>query len=251
MGAGKKSFPQVGAKAGVFLTTHWSIVVSASQSDTTHAMSALEHLCGIYWYPLYAYVRRRGYSSHDAQDLTQAFFARLLERRWVEDADQTKGRFRTFLLTAMSRFLSDEWDKLRAQKRGGGIAHVPVQIGDAETRYGLEPKDLSTPEQCFERQWALTLLDQVLRQLQAEYENEAKGDLFSTLNSTLQGRSESQPYTQLANELGMTVGAVKVAVHRMRKRYRQVLRKNIAQTIVASEDLEEELRHLFAVLSGA
>ena len=226
-------------------------MVSAAQSDTTHAMSALEHLCGIYWYPLYAYVRRRGYSSHDAQDLTQAFFARLLERRWVKDADQTKGRFRTFLLTAMSRFLSDEWDKLRAQKRGGGITHIPVQIGDAETRYGLEPSDYSTPEQCFERQWALTLLDQVLRQLQAEYENEGKGDLFSTLNSTLQGLSESQPYTQLANELGMTVGAVKVAVHRIRKRYRHVLRKNIAQTIVAAEGLEEELRHLFAVLSGA
>jgi RNA polymerase sigma factor (sigma-70 family) len=251
MGVGEDSIPKARPKAAVFLTTHWSVVVSAAQRDTTHAMSALEHLCGIYWYPLYAYVRRRGYSSHDAQDLTQAFFARLLERRWVENADQTKGRFRTFLLTAMSRFLSDEWDKLRAQKRGGGVTHIPVQIGDAETRFGLEPKDVSTPEQCYERQWALTLLDQVLNQLQKEYETEGKAELFAALNHTLQGRSESQPYAELANQLDMSVSAVKVSVHRMRKKYRQLLRNNIAQTVAAPEDLEEELRHLFAVLSGA
>lgn len=250
MGADKDSNTAGKQKAAVFLTTHWSVVLSAAKNDTTHAMSALEHLCGIYWYPLYAYVRRRGFASHDAQDLTQAFFARLLERRWVGDADQSKGRFRTFLLTAMSRFLSDEWDKVSAQKRGGGIAHVPVQIGDAETRYGLEPKDTATPEQCYERQWALTLLDQVLQQLKADFEEDGKGALFAKLNATLQGRSESQPYAQLADELGISIGAVKVAVHRMRKKYRQLLREHIAQTIVASEDLDEELRYLFSVLSG-
>ncbi len=250
MGADDKTILQNDPKPAVFLTTHWSLVLSAAHHDTEQASTALEHLCGVYWYPLYAYVRRRGYSSHDAQDLTQAFFARLLERRWVEGADQTKGRFRTFLLTAMSRFLSDQWDKSNAMKRGGGVAHIPIQIGDAETRYGLEPENKATPEQWYERQWALALLDQVLKQLQAEYEKEGKSGLFEALNPALQGRSESQPYADLASSLGISVSAVKVAVHRLRKRYRQILRQNIAQTLHNAQDLEEELRYLMSVLSG-
>lgn len=213
------------------------------------AQAALEQLCRTYWYPLYAYVRRRGQPPQDAQDLTQAFFARLLDRNWVADADRERGRFRTFLLTAMSRFLSDEWDKVRAQKRGGGVVHVPVQLDAAETRYGHEPQDNGTPEQYYERGWALALLDMVLRRLQAEYDGMGKGELFAGLNSSLVGDRESQPYTELAAQTGMSEGAVKVAAHRLRKRYRQLLREEIAQTIASTEDVDGELRHLFAVLA--
>jgi len=192
-------------------------VLAATRSDTTKAQAALEKLCRTYWYPLYAYVRRRGHPAPDAQDLTQAFFARLLERHWVGDADRERGRFRTFLLTAMSRFLSDEWDKARAQKRGGGVTHVPVQLDTAETRYGHEPADNCTPEQCYECRWALTLLDTVLQRLRAEYEHAGKGELFAGLNFCLVGGCESQPYAELATKLDMHEGAVKVAVHRLRQ----------------------------------
>jgi len=233
----------------VFATTHWSVVLSAAHPDTSRAQDALARLCQNYWYPLYAYVRRRGHSAHDAQDLTQAFFLRLLERRWVADADSERGRFRTFLLTAMSRFLSDEWDKLRAQKRGGGIVHVPVQLDTAETRYGHEPADELTPEQTFERRWALTLLDTVLQKLRAEYERDGKHDLFTSLSSCLVGGRETQPYAQLAAQLAMNEGAVKVAVHRLRKRYRQLLRAEVAQTTAGAGEVDDELRHLFAVLA--
>ncbi len=235
----------------VFVTTHWSVVMSAATGESTDAGSALEHLCQTYWYPLYADARRRGHSVEDAQDLTQAFFARLLERHWVADADRQRGRFRTFLLPAMSRFMADEWDKARAQKRGGGITHVPLQLDEAETRYGCEPPDERTPEQYFERRWALTLLDAVLRRLQAEYAREGKAQVFEALNSALAGGRESQPYAQLASRAGMSEGAVKVAVHRLRKRYRHMLREEIARTMAVGADVDEELRQLFAVLAEA
>ena len=232
-----------------FVTTHWSVVLAAGGTDTPHARAALEDLCRTYWYPLYAYARRRGKSVEDAQDLTQAFFARLLERHWVGDADRERGRFRTFLLTAMNRFMAGEWDKVRAQKRGGGVGHVPLQLGAAETRYGCEPADERTPEQYFERRWALTLLDAVLQRLRAEYEVEGKRKLFAVLSSTLTGDRASQPYGTLATQLGLSEGAEKVAVHRLRKRYRHLLREEIAQTMAEGEDVDEELRHLFAALA--
>ena len=234
----------------VFATTHWSVVLTAGRPDTARAQAALEKLCGTYWYPLYAYARRRGQPAADAQDLTQAFFARLLERNWVGDADRTRGRFRTFLLTAMSRFLADEWDKVRAQKRGGGHALIPLQLDTAETRYGLEPADDRTPEQAYERRWALTLLDTVLQRLKAEYEQEGRGELFARLNPCLAGGREGQPYAQLAAALNLSEGAVKVAVHRLRKRYRQLLRLEITHTMTETEEVDEELRHLFSVLAG-
>ncbi len=244
------SEPGAEARGPVFVTTQWSVVLAAARSDTTKAQAALEKLCRTYWYPLYAYVRRRGQPAPDAQDLTQTFFARLLERNWVGDANRERGRFRTFLLTAISRFLSDEWDKARAQKRGGGVIHVPVQLDTAETRYGHEPADDSTPEQCYERQWALTLLDAVLQRLRAEYEREGKGELFGALGGCLIGGRDSQPYAELAGRLGMNEGAVKVAVHRLRKCYRKLLREEIAGTLAAPEEVDEELHHLFAVLAG-
>jgi RNA polymerase sigma factor (sigma-70 family) len=234
----------------VFVTTHWSVVLKAGQSDTTRARAALENLCESYWYPLYAYVRRRGYSPEDAQDLTQEFFARLLERNWVGRADRQKGRFRSFLLSAMNHFLADEWDKARAQKRGGGVMPVPLQFDAAETRYGHEPADSTTPEQNFERRWALTLLDKVLRRLRAEYEQEGRAELFTALHPCLVGERAGQRYADLAIRLGVTEGVVKSAVHRLRLRYRQLLREEIAQTVAEPGEVDEELKHLFAVLAG-
>ena len=235
---------------GAFHTTRWSMVQRAGREDTPRAGQALEHLCCAYWYPLYAYVRRRGYAASDAQDLTQAFFARLIERRWVGNADSERGRFRTFLLTALSRFLADEWDKGRAQKRGGGVTHVPIQIETAETRYGNEPADHLTPEQCYERRWAVTLLENVLRRLRDEHEREGRAAQFDALHAGLVGDRQTLSYNQMAARLGISEGAARVAVHRLRKRYRQVLRDEIAQTLTPEEDVEEELRHLFAVLAG-
>ena len=222
----------------------------AGHSDTAHAQAALEKLCRAYWYPLYAYVRRRGQSPEDAKDLTQEFFARLLERNWIGRADQQRGRFRSFLLSAMNHFLADEWDKARAQKRGGGQIPVPLQFDTAETRYGYEPVDNTTPEQNFERRWALTLLDTVLQRLHSEYEQEGRAELFATLHPCLVGDRSSQPYAELAVKLGVSEGAVKSAVHRLRQRYRQLLHDEIAQTVAEPGEVDEELRHLFTVLAG-
>jgi len=233
-----------------FVTTHWSVVLTAGRSDTTRAHKALARLCETYWYPLYAYVRRRGHSPEDAQDLTQEFFARLIEGRWVENADREKGRFRSFLLSAMNHFLADEWDKARAQKRGGGVGLVPLQFDTAETRYGMNPADNLTPERCFELRWALTLLEEVLKRLQTEYAQEGKADLFAALNPCLVGERTSQPYAELAKKMGVSEGTVKSAVHRLRQRYRQLLRDEIAQTVAGPGEVEEGLRDLFAVLAG-
>jgi RNA polymerase sigma factor (sigma-70 family) len=237
-------------RSPVFVTTHWSVVLTAGGNDTTRARLALEKLCQTYWYPLYAYVRRRGFAPADAEDLTQEFFARFLEHHWVANADREKGRFRTFLLSALNHFLANEWDKARAQKRGGGAQLVPLQFDTAETRYCREPADKVTPEQHFERRWALTLLETVTRRLGAEYEQEGKGDLFAALNPCLVGDRASQPYAELAKKLGLSEGAVKSAVHRLRQRYRQLLREEIAQTVAGPGEVEAELRHLIAVLAG-
>ena len=233
----------------VFVTTHWSMVLAAGRSDTTHARAALEKLCQAYWYPLYAYVRRRGHSPEDAKDLTQEFFARLLERNWVGRADQQKGRFRSFLLSAMNHFLADEWDKARAQKRGGGMTPVPLQFDTAETRYGHEPVDNVTPEHSYERRWALTLLEEVLQRLRSEYEQEGRTELFTALHPCLVGDRTAQPYAELATKLGVSEGTVKSAVHRLRQRYRELLRDEIAQTVAELGEVDAELRYLFAVLA--
>lgn len=225
------------------------MVLAAGRSDSTRAQSALSTLCQAYWYPLYAYVRRRGYSPHDAQDMTQEFFARLLEHNWLARASRERGRFRTFLLSALSHFLANEWDKARAQKRGGAVQFQPLQLDTAETRYGAEPADPVTPEQCYERRWALALLDHVLTRLGDEYCAEQKGGVFEVLKPCLAGQRQSQPYVTLGAKLDMSEGAVKVAVHRMRQRYRAILKDEIAQTVSAPEEIEEEMRYLLAVLA--
>lgn len=234
----------------VFVTTRWSVVLTAGHSDGPQVRVALEELCRTYWYPLYAYVRRRGRSAEDAQDLTQEFFARLLKGNWVERADQQRGKFRSFLLTAMNRFLADEWDKSRAQKRGGGVAVVPVQLETAETRYGLDPADHITPEQIYERRWALAVLEEVLRRLGAEYEQDGRAEIFTALNPCLVGDRDGQPYGELAVKLGVSEGTVKSTVHRLRQRYRRLLRDEIANTVAGPGEVDEELRHLFAILGN-
>jgi RNA polymerase sigma factor (sigma-70 family) len=233
----------------VFITTHWSAVLTAGRSDTTLARAALEYLCQTYWPPLYAYVRRRGNSPEDAQDLTQAFFARLLERNAVAGVAPGKGRFRSFLLTSLNHFLADEWDKARAQKRGGGQV-IALDLQSAETQLGEMPAENFTPEKAFEHRWAITLLEQVYQRLEEEYRAAGKAALFAALRVTLAGKSDAAPYAELARQLDMTEGAVKVAVHRLRQRYRALLRATIGDTVSSPDEVEDELGHLFRTLAG-
>ena len=235
--------------APVFATTHWTVVLTAAGSDTTRARAALEKLCRTYWYPLYAYVRRRGYAPPDAEDLTQAFFARLLEHQSLSSADPCLGRFRSFILTAMNRFLVSEWKKDMAQKRGGGRMTFSLDWAAAEERFDLEPATHASPDKLFEKQWALALLAEVMGRLEQEYRKDGKAGLFGCLKQTLQGSRESQPYAEMASQLGMNEGAIKVAVHRLRKRYRVLIRDEIANTLDRSEDIDTELQHLFRVLA--
>ena len=232
-----------------FATTHWSVVLSAGRSQTTSGRDSLACLCRVYWYPLYAYVRRRGHAAEEAQDLTQEFFAQLLEKNWVAGADQSKGRFRTFLLTAMSHFLADQWDRARAIKRGGAATILTLDADHAQERYAHEPADADTPERTFERRWALTVLDQVLRRLRTEYEQASRRQWFEALHPCLVGDRTSQPYASLAATLGVSEGTVKSAVHRLRQRYRQLLREEIASTVDGPEAVDEELRYLVTVLA--
>jgi RNA polymerase sigma factor (sigma-70 family) len=242
--------PGQAARQPVFVTTRWSVVLTAGGSDTTGARNALERLCQAYWYPLYAYVRRRGYSPEDAKDLTQEFFARLLERQSLAKADPNRGRFRSFLLGAMVHFLADEWAKARAQKRGGGKPVLSLDWVAAEQRYDLEPADHATPDKAFDRQWATALLGDVLNRLEEEYRHDGKGELFEALKQTLTGTRESQPYADLAERLDMQEGAVKTAVHRLRKRYRDLLHAEIANTVASPAEVREEIQHLFSVMAG-
>lgn len=245
----ERSTPESAKPRDFFATTQWTIVLRAGHSDTTRAQEALAQLCRTYWYPLYAYVRRRGYSPEDAEDLTQGFFARLLELNSLADVGREKGKFRSFLLASLNHFLSDEWDRARAQKRGHGQI-VALDTDTAETRFAHEPADPSTPEKHFERQWAMTLLETVVKRLQAEYDSAGKGALFLALRFAIMGDKSDVPYTRLAADLGLSEEALRVSVHRLRQRYRQMLRDEIAQTVATPEEVDEEIRHLFQALTG-
>lgn len=231
------------------MTTHWSVVLAAARNDTTHARAALAKLCQTYWPPLYAYVRRRGFSPEDAEDLTQGFFAFLLEHQAVSTVSPEKGRFRSFLLASLNHFLADESDKARARKRGGGNV-ISLDTQSAEVWLREQPAPGLTPEQAFERRWAISLLEQVYRRLQEEHRQQGKAALFDALRTTLAGPGNSAPYAELASRLGMNEGAVKVAVHRLRQRYRARLREAIAETVASEAEVKEELLYLLRVLAG-
>jgi RNA polymerase sigma-70 factor (ECF subfamily) len=234
----------------IFTTTHWSVVLMAGKTESASAEQALNQLCRTYWYPLYAFIRRKGHSPHDAQDLTQAFFARLLEKNYVAQADRERGRFRTYLLAALTHFLADEWDKARRLKRGGGREFVSFDAASAEERYRLEPIDQLDAAKLYERRWVTTLFDQVLARLEQEFRDSDKGELFDCLKSSLLADSDNPSYAELGSRLGLKEDAVKQAVHRMRRRYRELFRKEIAQTVAGPGEVEDELKHLFAALSG-
>jgi RNA polymerase sigma factor (sigma-70 family) len=232
-----------------FATTRWSVVMAAGTPASPRSADALAQLCQAYWYPLYAYVRRQGHSAHDAQDLTQEFFARLLEKNYLAAVSREKGRFRSFLLAALKHFLANEWDKARALKRGGGQEIIHLDAHDAETRYSLEPKEVLSADKIYERRWAMLLLDRVVNRLREEQVEAGKGDQFDLLKTCLLGERSSVPYLELAGQLRMSEGNVKVTVHRLRQRYRELLRAEIAETVVSPADVDEELRQLFAALS--
>ena len=236
--------------SGLFTTTHWSVVLAARRQDSPEASEALEKLCRTYWYPLYAFVRRRGHSLEDAQDLIQEFFARFLARNDLARVDRQRGRFRSYLLGALNHFLADEWDRRHRLKRGAQACQVPFDVASGESHYALEPVDERSPDRLFERRWALALLDLVLGQLQAEHQSAGKERLFARLRVYLPGEAEGEGYRQAAEELGMTEGATRVAVHRLRQRYGELFRQAVADTVESPEEIADEMRHLRRVLSS-
>jgi RNA polymerase sigma-70 factor (ECF subfamily) len=233
-----------------FQTTQWSQVLAAGQGGETHGRSALESLCEAYWYPLYAYVRRQGNDPDAARDLTQAFFGHLLESDMLAVADPGRGRFRSFLLTSMKNFLSHERDKEAALKRGGGAVTISLDPQDAESRYDLEPVGDSPPDVLFERRWALTLMERAMSVLEAESKAGGSPERFEYLKRYLTGSPDQVPYSEAAEALGISEGTFRVAVHRIRQRYGELLRDEITNTVATDTEVDEELKHLLTVVSG-
>ena len=232
-----------------FNTTHWSVVL-AVRGGSAEAQVALEKLCRVYWYPLYAFVRRQGHSPEDAEDLIQGFFARLLERKDLETVQRERGRFRSYLLVSLKHFTLNEQLRARAEKRGGGRSLISLDEVEAEKRFAREPADKSTPEKIFERRWALALLDQVLSRLRQEHETPNRLVLFDALRWFLSDEPPEQSQAQIGAQLGLSTGAVKQAVRRLRQRYRELLNEEVANTVATAGDVEDEVRHLVAVLRG-
>jgi RNA polymerase sigma factor (sigma-70 family) len=235
--------------SGRFLTTHWSVVLSAQGQGSLGSSEALEALCRAYWYPIYAYVRRQGHGFEDAQDLTQEFFARLLAKDFLEGVAPEKGKFRTFLLVVLKRFLVNEWNRGKAQKRGGEYVHISLEGHSAETRYLAEPSDHLTADKLYERRWALTLVDWVLERLRQELAAAGRAAVFDQLKGSLMAEKGAIPYREAAARLGMSEGAVKVAVYRLRRRFRELFREEVAHTVASAEEIEEEIRHLLGAFS--
>lgn len=235
---------------GLFATTHWSAVLEAGHDTAPGAREALDQLCRAYWYPLYCYVRRHVGSVADAEDLTQSFFAHLLERKMLAKVSQDKGRFRSFLLAALKYFLADEWDKVRAQKRGGGCVVVSLNEAGAEERYQRECGNELTAEQLYERRWAMAVLDRASIRLQEEFAAAGKATLGEALRDLQEDAAEAGPYVEVAARLGMPVNTLKSHVHRYRQRFRELLCEEVAQTVATPADVADELRRLIAVVSG-
>jgi RNA polymerase sigma-70 factor (ECF subfamily) len=231
-----------------FASTRWSLVALAGRGESPEAQEALATLCQIYWYPIYAYARRRLPSVDDAQDMTQAFFTRLLEKDYLQAVDPARGKFRSFLRTAFDHFLAKERDWAHAQKRGGGRTLLPLDFQSGERRYSCEPADHATPESIFERRWAVTILEQALTRLRQEFDDAGKHELFENLKGTLTGEGPAEPYASIGGRLDISEKAVKVAVHRLRRRYGELLRAEIAQTVTSDAEIEDELRDLFSAV---
>ena len=240
--------PEEGDRAVNFPTTSWTIILSARDQDDLGFRPALERLCRLYWYPVYAYVRRHGHSVEDAQDLTQEFFARLIEKRYLQAVNEERGRFRWFLLAALKRFLANEWNRDHAQKRGGDLIFLDLEREGAEGRYLLEPGHNLTPERIFERRWGLLLLERVLYRLREEQVTLGSILDFESLRAYLMGEAPRGSYGRLARDLGVTEGAVKVAVHRMRRRFGQLLRAEIRDTVASEQEIDDEIRFLADVV---
>jgi RNA polymerase sigma factor (sigma-70 family) len=242
--------PVASATGDIFATTHWTVVLAAGRRATPQADRALEELCRTYWYPLYAYVRRRGHTKEDAEDLTQAFFARFLERNYLEGVSAERGRFRAFLLASLKHFLANERDKARRQKRGGQEAHLSLDWQTADTRFQLAATAEPSPDQAFDREWAVALLARVIERLRGECEAAGRGKQFTELKTFLTAGRGALSHAAAGKALGLDEGAVRVAVHRLRKRYRQLLRDEIAQTLADPAQVDEEMRTLFGAFSG-
>jgi len=238
------------ANVSLFATTHWSVVLAAADAASPGAAEALEQLCRAYWYPLYAYVRRKGHTPEDAQDLTQEFFTRFLAKNCLGRADRQRGRFRTFLLTSLQNFLAHEWERARAEKRGGGRTPIPWDEQSAEARYQLESPAGLTADKVFEQRWAFALFQRALARLQQEFVTDGKGEQFDELKAFLQGEAEGGAYAGVAARLGMTPGAAAVAVHRLRRRYGQLVREEVAHTVTNPGEVDEEMRYLIALATG-
>ena len=233
-----------------FATTQWSVVLAAGAASGEDARDALTQLCESYWYPLYAHVRRRGYAVVDAQDLTQAFFARLLEKQSLQVADPQRGKFRSFLLASMDHFLANERDRAQAKKRGGNRLQFSLDFISGESRVNLEPAHDVTPERLFVRQWAMTLLEVVVSRLEREFQASGKARQFELLRDMLTGGQQRRAYEKLATDLAMTPDAVRQAAHRMRKRYRVLLRDEVTRTVGPRSDVDEEIGNLIAALGN-
>jgi len=240
----------VGARAGLFATTHWSVVLAAGEGSTVASAQALERLCRTYWYPLYAFVRRQGHEACEAEDLTQEFFARLLAKEYFGRADPALGRFRNFLLACLKHFLSEQRRHARRLKRGGGQTLISWDSQTAEERYQSEPADPITPEKVYDRRWALTLLEKALARLGDELSAAGKQAVFAQLKDYLWGQGSGEGYAEVAGRLGLSEGALKVTVHRLRRRYRELLREEVADTVATGQDIDEELRYLIGVIRG-
>jgi RNA polymerase sigma-70 factor (ECF subfamily) len=232
----------------MFATTHWSVVMTARDKASPESGHALQTLCKAYWRPLYAFVRRLGNPPQDAEDLTQEFFARLLQKDWLDAVERERGRFRTFLIMAVKRFLANEWDKSRAARRGGGQALVPLDTQFAEECYLADSGPALSADHLYERRWALTLLEQAMARLRAEYESDGRGEDFARLKTYLTAERGAIPYHEIARQIGASEGAARVAVHRLRKRFREVFRAAVADTVSSTEDVDAEMRYVIEVL---
>ena len=250
MSPAKETEVTTSAQGNWFTTTHWSLVLNARDPSSPLATEALEKLCRTYWYPLYAYVRRQGEDDETAKDLTQGFFARLLEKNYLAQVQRERGKFRSFLLVALKHFLADERDKTRAQKRGGGQAIISLDDTTWEDRYRLEPVDAIDAEKLYERRWALTLLEQARARVLAEYVKAGKAELYDRLKAFDSGDQNAPSYAQVAAELELTESAVKSAVFRMRQRYRELVREEVANTVENPAEVDSEIRYLISVVSG-